>query len=233
MNLTNTAVNVGSQRPPEDFTQPATVVLQKVKQRYPGCREIWADICNASRLLLASLYPTMMATLPKIGGRPASPGAAPIPEEGMKPSQHFFQVLGADIIIDSNGKPMLLELNDRPSLGVTVPFEKDLKANMLREIFYHVTTDGSTLGENENSGWQQILPVVDASPLRGPIQKVMAVRSKLKYLGRAAAESPGTTRMIEAGIQQERHEESRKRATALKESAKGPRFKHYLKAGPL
>jgi hypothetical protein len=173
----------------------------------------------------------MMTTLPKIENTPAAPGA--VVEEGMKPAQHFFHVLGADIIIDSNGKPLLLELNDRPSLAVTVPFESELKTNMLHEVFYHVTADGSTLGENENSGWQQILPVPELSPLKGPIQRVMSVRSELKYLGRAASESPGTTRMIEQGIQLDRHEECRKRANLLMEVSKGPRFQHYLRTGPL
>jgi hypothetical protein len=226
MNLTNTAVNVGSERPPEEFTQPATAILEQVARRSPGMRAVWGDISDACRMLLASIYPTILATLPK-----HSPGA--IAPEQMEPSQHFFHLLGVDIIIDSNGKPRVLELNDRPSYSVTVPFEKDLKTNMLREIFYHVTSDGSTLGPNENSGWQQILPVEEDSKLRGPIQSVMSVISNRNYLGRAPSQSPVTTRMLESGIDGERHEESRKRANFLRETSKAPRFKHHLKAGPL
>jgi hypothetical protein len=124
--------------------------------------------------------------LPKIG-EPPRRACSDSPRGGKEALTTFLSCFGGerDIIIDSNLKPMLLELNDRPSLGVLMFFVKDLKTDILREIFYQVTTDGSTLSENENSGWQQIMRVADSSPLRGPIQTVMAVSGKLKHLGTA------------------------------------------------
>jgi hypothetical protein len=59
-----------------------------------------------------------------------------------------------DTIVDSDFHAKLLELNDRPSLSVTVPLEKDLKTDLIRETFGHVTRDGSTLGKSEGSQWQ-------------------------------------------------------------------------------
>ena len=310
MNLTNTAVNVGSSRSPEDFTKPASEVLK----RLPCSARLWDAIRDCSALLLAAIYPTMMATLPNSGGRfkiqtgegdggedrpktrartaarkksPVKPRPKPKPEEAkpaeakpaeerkaeeegkteetkeeetkseegkpeeakteepkseegkpaetkteepkMTQAQHYFHLLGIDIIIDSEGKPFVLELNDRPSLSVTVPFEKDLKTNMLREMFYHVTPDGSTLGDNPESGWQQILPVEPSRELANSVKRLMSIRSKIKYTGRVAANSPTTNRMLTSGINVNLHEEHRQRANELRESAKGRRFYTYTK----
>jgi hypothetical protein len=58
-----------------------------------------------------------------------------------------------------------------------VPFEKDLKANLIRETFDHITSDRSTLGESEGSQWQQMLPVGEGNPLADAVAGVMNVRS--------------------------------------------------------
>ena len=151
----------------------------------------------------------------------------------LTPSQHYFQILGIDIIIDENIQPKLLELNDRPSLSVTVPFENDLKTNLMREMFYHVTGDAKSLGVNENSGWQQILPVEDHnSDIYNDVRKVMSSSSNIKYTGRVAANSPTTTRMVYSGINKNLHQERRQRAVELRESSRGKRFNNYLKSSP-
>lgn len=287
MNLTNTAVNVKSSGSPEDFTKPASEVLR----RLPCSARLWSSICECSTLLLASIYPTIMATLPGSGGRRFKPHVAdaegdedPRPKTSMRPvtsakkggvkraanakpetkaeqkdpsstgpdgegtnpdetkleetkkmtqAQHYFQLLGIDIIIDSEGKPFVLELNDRPSLSVTVPFEKELKTNMLREMFYHVTPNGSTLGNHPESGWQQILPVDPRLELATSVKRLMSIRSEIKYTGRVAANSPATTRMLSSGINVDLHEAHRQRANELRESARGRRFYNYLKAAPM
>lgn len=72
--------------------------------------------------------------------------------------KRFFHVIGIDILIDNECNPRLLELNDRPSLEVTIPFERELKEKMLSDVFYHVVANGDTKGNNVNSGWQQIYP---------------------------------------------------------------------------
>ena len=81
-------------------------------------------------------------------------GPKPLP-----PKQRYFHILGIDIILNSELQPLVLELNDRPSLSVTVDFEKDLKTSFIRDAFDHVTTTGASNGETETSGWQQIFPL--------------------------------------------------------------------------
>jgi hypothetical protein len=124
----------------------------------------------------------------------------------LTPAQHYFHILGIDIILDSKGHPKLLELNDRPSLQVTAPFELELKQGMIAEAFSHLALDGSTFGNNENSKWEQILPVPRGSELARPIQAIMQHRSELKFREKAGASSSSTQRMLDAGIKPAIHD---------------------------
>ena len=42
-----------------------------------------------------------------------------------------FQILGFDILLDSNLKPWLLEVNHAPSLATDSPFDLSLKSKMI------------------------------------------------------------------------------------------------------
>jgi hypothetical protein len=134
--------------------------------------------------------------------------AAPVDPKSrvLTPAQHYFHILGIDIILDSKGHPRLLELNDRPSLQVTAPFESELKEGVISEAFSHLSLDGSTFGNNEKSKWEQILPVSRKSGLAGSIQAIMQQRSGLKFREKAGATSSSTQRMLEAGIKPAIHE---------------------------
>ena len=77
----------------------------------------------------------------------------------IKYRQKYFHILGIDIIIDSDLEPQILELNDRPSLAVTVDFEKDLKENLITECFEHVSITGKSFGNSEKSKWEQVYPM--------------------------------------------------------------------------
>jgi hypothetical protein len=77
----------------------------------------------------------------------------------LKLAKRYFHILGIDIIIDSNLNPQVLELNDRPSLGVTVEFEKDLKESIIADAFEHVCPNGDVRGNSPGtSRWTQIFP---------------------------------------------------------------------------
>ena len=143
--------------------------------------------------------------------------------------KRFFHILGIDIMIDDHMNPQVLELNDRPSLAVTVPFEMELKTAMIRDSFKHITHDGSSVGEVEDSGWEQILPAPTGSELDNYSKIAMERECTLKYTGRAGSESPTTVRMIESGINQKLHQERRERFENLKQSMKAPKFNNYTK----
>jgi hypothetical protein len=132
-------------------------------------------------------------------------------ERALTQAQRYFHIVGIDIILDAKGHPQLLELNDRPSLQVTAPFEQSLKEGMIAEAFSHLSLDGSSFGANEGSRWQQILPVAPSSGLAAPIRAIMQHQSDLRITKKAVVNSAATQRMMTAGIRQEAHDLCRAR----------------------
>jgi len=79
--------------------------------------------------------------------------------KALKLKNKFYHVLGIDIILDYKLNPLVLELNDRPSLCVTVGFEKDLKEGLLAESFEHMGPNGELHAQSDSSKWQLIYPL--------------------------------------------------------------------------
>lgn len=282
MHFTNTAINVGSRESPTKFTRLASEVIDRIKQDNPGGNDIWKQIVDLSQRLLASIYPSILVSLPsktstfhsyvpdsneqsedvrpttckavrlsRLGQKPQkqtppqTPNnekeevtkSAPEPDKQeselletvLKPNQHYFQILGIDIMIDSTLKPQLLELNDRPSLSVTVPFEKDLKTTLITEMFKHITSDASTAENCADSQWEKLFPVNEFEENYNNLRRVMDTKSTLRYKGRVATNSSITNRMLTSGINSDQHMESRKRHQQLRETMNAPRFRNYLK----
>ena len=49
--------------------------------------------------------------------------------------KHCFEMYGFDVIIDNNCKPWLLEINASPSLTTTNKADKQLKMELLNDLF--------------------------------------------------------------------------------------------------
>ena len=58
-----------------------------------------------------------------------------------------FEILGFDIIIDSNFKPYLLEVNHAPSFNSDTPFDKKNKTDLLKSVFSLLGIDISSRNE--------------------------------------------------------------------------------------
>jgi hypothetical protein len=112
--ITNTAVNVeNTSASRTDFTKLASVVIAQL-----GIHGLWERIKNVATLTLLALYPQILSAVIRHGGRrPAQ----------IDPFHGFFHILGIDILVNEMGEPVVLELNDRPSMKVTFQFEHALK----------------------------------------------------------------------------------------------------------
>ena len=143
-------------------------------------------------------------------------------------NKKFFHILGIDIIIDQDMKPFVLELNDRPSLSVTVPFEAELKSNLINETFYHITHNGKTIFNHPKSNWEQIIPFNDQEKNQ-IIQKVLNRTSNIKYSGRPPEKNPLINNMMNKGINMDLHLQRRNRFEQITNSIQDKKFNHYTK----
>lgn len=62
--------------------------------------------------------------------------------------KHCFEVYGFDLMVDSNMKPWIIEVNASPSLTASSPTDYELKFGMLEDVLHVVDMEGR-LGGNE------------------------------------------------------------------------------------
>ena len=148
--ITNTAVNVGNASTAnKNFTRPASQVLKEI-----GDETLWSRIKNVCMLTICAIYPQMLGNVAQLQQKKGA---------GIESMHRYFHILGIDVLITESGDPCVLELNDRPSMKVTFPFERDLKKSLVVDTAKLVSPDGGTAPETPGSGWERVLPVEDGS----------------------------------------------------------------------
>jgi hypothetical protein len=150
--LTNTAVNIENDSTQnENFTRRASEVMDELP-----IPDLWQKIKNCAALTILALYPQIMLNASQNVWRR---------QGGVDQLRRYFQILGIDIMITEHGDPRVLELNDRPSMKVTFPFEYTLKKSLIVDGMKLVSIDGSEVREEPGSQWERIFPVDDVHPL--------------------------------------------------------------------
>jgi hypothetical protein len=159
--LTNTAVNVENIAGRGlDFTRKATDVIAEINSG-----DLWQKIKNVCALTIQALYPQMVSNCNNVSSRKSAKVGAPI-----DPLHRHFHILGIDIIIDQMGEPMVLELNDRPSMKVTFPFEHGLKKGLIRDALEIVMSD--CFNRSEGNKWERVLPMDESDPLQKAMRAI-------------------------------------------------------------
>jgi hypothetical protein len=199
---------------------------------------VWDRICDATRATIISALPLMLVGLPdsNANAKPAAamgvryqvksphrgtPGIAiskPARTEKARPAKRYFHLCGMDVLLTADLDPMVLELNDRPSLSVTVPFDYDLKVKMMRDCFFHVAPGGECRGECDESDWQQIFPEQS-----GRWQALLAKAALPVAPGTVLASPAATNRMVLSGVNESWHQERRQRFLDITRQAKEAR----------
>ena len=84
--------------------------------------KLWKDIEQVCAKTLVACGPVVAATYSSCF--PSDDAAAP--------QYNCFQIVGFDVMIDSNLKPWLIEVNHNPSLTCDTPFDRELKGAVVR-----------------------------------------------------------------------------------------------------
>ena len=158
IHLTNTSVNVKNKDATNNYLQLFSQVLSRIKDP-----EMWNKIKRAAALSMVAQYHQIIEQieLEEIELRNAFMNSAKSTTLPPVDKMHrYFHILGIDIIINSKMEPIVLEMNDRPSMFVTFDIEKDLKAGLIRDALGLVTYDGTPPVKDSYMGkWEQILPI--------------------------------------------------------------------------
>jgi hypothetical protein len=71
-------------------------------------------------------------------------------------------------------EPVVLELNDRPSMCVTCPIEEVLKSRVVYDALNIVTVDGADAGENARpGGWERLLPGIGDPAITRAVSQIL------------------------------------------------------------
>lgn len=131
--LTNTAIN---RKNPEMKSKSLSTITKTIKQVFKilhkegkNVNAIWKKIDKIAILTLLANIKFMEEGMNK-----------KCPPNESVPSR-CYQLLGFDILLDTNLKPYLLEVNYRPSLEYDTAEEKELKINMISDIIRIVGND--------------------------------------------------------------------------------------------
>ena len=119
--LTNTAVNIKNPTvTAEGITKIVSDVFKQLKKEGADSDKLWDDIETAMALTVISA-----GSFIRHGAQVQCP---------MNGYPRCFQLLGFDVLLDTELKPWILEVNYRPSLESGTDAEKNLKVRMLKEL---------------------------------------------------------------------------------------------------
>ena len=195
--ITNTAVNIENKKATNDYTRLLSDVLKEVEPEPPKGEGVWEKIKRVSILTLLAIYPQMIGQLPPLHKTPrlesfqfqfaktttktsgmlssTLPASSSIFQQPTAPqaphykpvSNKYFHICGIDILLDSNANPIVLELNDRPSMKVQFECEKQLKHDLVYDALKIITLDGNPPKEplSPDNRWEKIYPPEETNPM--------------------------------------------------------------------
>ena len=169
--LTNTAVNVTNKTAHNDFTQLASEVLQRISKADFRGRTLWDRIKVAARFSLVAQYSPIVLSIRnhtvdvRTTRKRKKLEEPPVYGPALDSLHRYFHIVGIDVMLNDRLEPVVLEMNDRPSMCVTFDLENALKTQMVSDALKIITTDGSQCPpEAVPESWEPLLPVEPGQP---------------------------------------------------------------------
>jgi hypothetical protein len=164
--LTNTAVNVTNAEKSNAILELASTVLKRIAASDPRGVSLWTRIKHISLLSMIAQSQNILRNIGLLSPDPhrdfeysrhvSNPDP---PGPNLEDLQRYFHVLGIDILLNESCDPIVLELNDRPSMCATFDIEGPLKTQVVRDALNLVTLDGSEPDARANAGgWEKLFP---------------------------------------------------------------------------
>ena len=192
--LTNTAVNVTNENQKNfNFTRLASEVIEEIGENDTRAKDLWTKIKKAVTLTLVGIYPAIIQSIINMDTEKKTQARAPkrysehieilrnSSKHDLPLMKRYFHILGIDIMLNEMMDPVVLELNDRPSMHVTFDLEAKLKPLMLYEALFLITTNGNPPNpSNIPKNWEQLLPISNETPLGSTINEILSNFKKNK-----------------------------------------------------
>ena len=176
--LSNTAVNIENKNARNTFMYNASRILAQIRRTDPRGKTLWAKIKHVVMLTMVAQYPHIVEKINMNESDYLDQNTEE--EEGNEAypslpySKKFFQILGIDILINEDCEPVVLELNDRPSMATTFQLEDPIKTNLNLEAMRMISVDGSPPDEDTPTGkWEKLLPIDESTQLGMGIRNIM------------------------------------------------------------
>jgi hypothetical protein len=156
--LTNTAVNVNNPNNTRPILELASNVLRRITGIDQRGQNLWERIRQAVTLSIVAEYPGMLQNVGMASVSTRRDGFQ-APQKSLDEMHRYFHLLGIDIMINDRCEPVVLELNDRPSMCVTYELEHALKSGVIFDTLNIVSVDGEDVGARAlPGGWERLLP---------------------------------------------------------------------------
>lgn len=143
-------MNVTNEEAQNNYLQSAMSVLMQIKEAEKR-DDLWPRIKEAIMMAMVAQHAEIVEQVKDVEMLTM--------KEGLPNLNRYFHIVGVDILLDKNLNPIVLEMNDRPSMAVTFALEDIVKTQLVYDTLNLITPDGSPPGPDaKRGGWEQVLP---------------------------------------------------------------------------
>ena len=168
--LTNTSVNVANQEAHNNYLQSAMSVMMQIREK-EKVTDLWARIKDAIMLAMVAQHAEIVE---QVKDTETARG-------GLPNFNRYFHIVGVDVMLDHELNPVVLEMNDRPSMAVTFALEDILKTQIIYDTLNLITPDGNPPGPDAKlGGWEQVLPANEKSEYGKQVNAMLTKSLRLR-----------------------------------------------------